>query len=196
MGESRGGRRGGAALATSPLLTNHEHLFVETPEGNLSAGGLLVGSCVFVDRMRHRLRGRSEAKGVPALRQLRPRPSLDRIVGGVARHFGCDAERWSPGRRSDDAARALAAYLARSCFGYRAAAVAQRLGYRGPSSVSHAVRRIERAPGRLRKLAAELEAKLRCGLFTIQAATPISPQAATPILPKNPGGQTFPYEAY
>jgi len=34
--------------------------------------------------------------------------------------------------RSDDAARALAAYLGRSRFGYRATAVPERLGYRGP----------------------------------------------------------------
>ncbi len=38
--------------------------------------------------------------------------------------------------------------------------LSQRLGYRGPSSVSHAVRRTEKAPDELRKIADKLEAKL------------------------------------
>jgi chromosomal replication initiation ATPase DnaA len=50
--------------------------------------------------------------------------------------------------------------LARCRFGYSATAIAERLGYRGPSSVSHSVRRIEKAPDKLRKIADKLEAKL------------------------------------
>ena len=43
---------------------------------------------------------------------------------------------------------------------YRATAVAERLGYRGPSSVSHAPRRIENGSAALRAVAAKLEVKL------------------------------------
>jgi hypothetical protein len=64
-----------------------------------------------------------------------------------------------PGVR-DDEARALAAHLRRVRFGYRATAVAEHLGYGGPSSVSHAVRRIGEAPERLRAIAARLDGKL------------------------------------
>ena len=83
---------------------------------------------------------------------------MDRIVSAVAEHLGCDVARWVRGRRSDDEARALAAYLGRVRLGYSATAVAERLGCRGPSSVSHAVRR--EAPERLRAIAATLEGKL------------------------------------
>ncbi len=62
--------------------------------------------------------------------------------------------------------------MGRVRFGYSATAVAERLGYRGPSGVSHAVRR--EAPERLRAIAATLEGKLIGCLFTIQALTPIA----------------------
>ena len=119
-----------------------------------------MGSQAFVERIGDLLRDRSQTEGLPELKRLRSRPSLDRILGEVAQHFGCEAECWSPGRRSDDAARALAAYLARARFGYSATAIAKRLGYRGPSSVSHAVRRVEKGSDVLRKAAAQLEEKL------------------------------------
>ncbi len=125
-----------------------------------AVGGLLLGSEAFVDRIRHLLRDRSEAEGVPELKRLRSRPSLDQILAEVATYFDCPEECWSPGRRSDEAARAMAAYLARCRFGYSATAVADRLGYRGPSSVSHAVRRIEKSTAALKAVAADLEAKL------------------------------------
>ena len=88
------------------------------------------------------------------------RPPLERIVAAVTGHFGCDAASWAAGRRSADAARAVAAYLARSSFGYSATEVAGALGYRGPSSVSHAVRRIEEGSKTLRSAVRELEARL------------------------------------
>jgi REP element-mobilizing transposase RayT len=125
-----------------------------------TVAGVLVGSEAFVERMRHLLGARSEAKGVPELKRLRLRPSLERIVTEAASRFGCDAERWSPGRRSDDAGRALAAYVARRRFGYSATEIAEHLGYRGPSSVSHAVRRVEQGPEALRAAAIELETRL------------------------------------
>ena len=39
----------------------------------------------------------------------------------------------------------MAAYLARRCFGYAAMEIAVALGYTDPSSVTHAVRRVEQA---------------------------------------------------
>jgi putative transposase len=125
-----------------------------------AVGGLLVGSQAFTARIGDLLRERHELPGVPELKRLRSRPALDRIVAEVARHFGCDVACWSPGRRSDDATRAVAAYLARCRFGYSATAVAARLGYRGPSSVSHAVRRVEKGPASLQRVAVRLEKEL------------------------------------
>lgn len=65
-----------------------------------AVGGLLLGSQAFVDRIRDLLRGRSEAEDVPELKRLRSRPSLDRILGEVARYFDCKQQCWSAGRRS------------------------------------------------------------------------------------------------
>ena len=78
----------------------------------------------------------------------------------MARDFGCHAADWSRGTRYDDASRAVAAYLARRRFGYRASIVAAALGYRGPSGVSHAIKRIEHASQDLQKKTARIERAL------------------------------------
>jgi REP element-mobilizing transposase RayT len=125
-----------------------------------AVGGLLVGSRAFVERIGRLLGDRPAESALPQLKRLRTRPSLDQIIDLVARHFGCDAADWSHGRRTDDASRAVAACLARRSFGYSATAVAEALGYGGPSSVSHALRRIEAGPEELRTLVRTLETKL------------------------------------
>ncbi len=66
-------------------------------------------------------------------------------MSAVAEHYGCAADEWSSGRRSDGIARAVAAYLARRRFGYPMAAIAEALGYRGHGSVGTAVSRVETA---------------------------------------------------
>jgi len=126
-----------------------------------AVGGLLVGSAKFVARIQGLLKGRPADHALVDLKRLRARPTIERIVEVVCGHFDCDPAQWSQGTRSDDAARALAAYLARRRCGYPATAVAEVLGYRGPSGVSHAVRRIEAGPESLRTLAAELERTLQ-----------------------------------
>jgi chromosomal replication initiation ATPase DnaA len=88
------------------------------------------------------------------------------IIAAVGERFGRDGG-WSAGRRSDDAGRAVAAYLARRRFGYSATAVAAALGYRAPSSVSHAVARVESAGSRLQATADELAESLRYSLFKL-----------------------------
>lgn len=125
-----------------------------------AAGGLLLGSPRFVDRIRQMLSGRSPEKALPELKQLRPCPSLEHILGAVARYFRCRVADWKSGSRTDDASRAMAAYLARVCFGYSATSIAAALGYNGPSSVSHAVRRIQNGPKTLLQTAAELEKQI------------------------------------
>lgn len=125
-----------------------------------AVGGMLVGSESFVDRIKRLLGDSPEDQGLPELRQLRGRPSLDRIIEAVSAHFGADGRNWACGRRSDDNGRAAAAFMARARFGYAATAVAGALGYRGPSSVSHAVRRIERGGEALREILKAIEAEL------------------------------------
>ncbi len=71
------------------------------------------------------------------------------------------------GRRSDDASRAAAAYLARRRFGYPAKSVAAALGYRDASGVSHAIKRIEAGTDDLRRSLARLERSLDYSLFKI-----------------------------
>jgi putative transposase len=124
-------------------------------------GGLLVGSEQFVTRMRGLLRDRPEDDALPQLAPLKTRPGLDEIAATVAAHFGRDARLWQPGRRVDDASRAVAAYLARRDFGYTAAAVAAALGYRGHGGVHNAVTRVETGTAKLKKTVETLSRQLR-----------------------------------
>ena len=123
-------------------------------------GDLIVGSEAFVERVRRLLGDRPSDRDVLQLEQLRPRPSMERIIAVVAEQFGCPQSRWRPGSRNNDASRAVAAYLARRKYGYPATAVAGALGYRRHSSVGTAVRRIEASGEELKKTLAALERKL------------------------------------
>lgn len=122
--------------------------------------GVVLGSERFVSRVRRLLARRADDRGVPTLRRLRSRPSMKRITRSVSARFGMDASAWVPGRREDSLGRAAAAYLARCRFGYSATAVADALGYAGPSSVSQAIRRIAAASSRLAKALREIEEQL------------------------------------
>jgi len=122
--------------------------------------GMLLGSDAFIARIRDLLEDRSPDKSIPQLKQIRARPSLKKIVAVVGEHFGQETQSWSPGRRSDDAGRAVAAYLARRRFGYPAREVAEALGYRSASSIPRAVTRIESGNQRLRRTVKKLERSL------------------------------------
>ena len=121
---------------------------VESPLAD-AAHGLILGSEQFVTKIQSLLAGRPRDPGVPELDRLRGRPQLAQIVKTVLSEFGDPDRSWSVGSRADDASRAIVAYLARRCYGYPAHAVAASLGYAHPSSVSHAIRRIESASGTL-----------------------------------------------
>jgi len=119
--------------------------------------GLIVGSDAFADQVRRLLTGRSRDQSLPALEALRARPSLATIVQRVANEFGADAKQWSASRRHDDAPRAVAAYLARRRYGYRAVEVAKALGYASHGGVVAAIKRIEAASPKLKKTLKKLE---------------------------------------
>ncbi len=121
-----------------------------------ATGGLLLGSEKFLDRMRRLLDDRPGDPALPQLSPLRCRPSLDRIVAMVADHFGSDPSQWQPGRRVDDAGRAVAAHLARRHFGYAATEVAVALGYGSHGGVHNAVKRIESGSPALKKAVRKL----------------------------------------
>lgn len=122
--------------------------------------GVVLGSDKFVARVRRLLDDRPPDRSVPQQEQIRSRPSLEEIVRVVGEHFGQDTARWSPGRRSDDASRAVAAYLARRRFGYPAGTVAEALGYRSASSIPRAVTRVESGSQRLKRTVTKLEQSL------------------------------------
>ncbi len=104
---------------------------------------------------------RADDEALPQLDRLREKPSLERIVSLVSEAFAGSDVTWARGRRSDDAGRAMTAYLARRHFGYPAKLIAQVLGYTHSSSVSHAVRRIESGTAQLKTTARRLGRKLR-----------------------------------
>ena len=97
---------------------------------------------------------------MPELELLRPRPALETIVAAVAADFDVDSADWVPGHRSNQAARAVAAYLARRRFGYPATAVAAALGYRDHGGVGQATRRVEQGTPKLKRTVKSLEEKL------------------------------------
>ena len=123
-------------------------------------GGLVVGSDRFLARVKKILSRREKDGAVPQLKTLRDRPALERIATIVAKDSGVNRSAWGAGRRSDDLARATAAYLARRRFGYPAGAVAKAMGYASASSVSRAVQRIEHADAKERTTMKRLERKL------------------------------------
>ena len=122
--------------------------------------GLVVGGEGFVDRIRSMLGRREVDRPVPALEALRPRPSLEWILAAVAEVFGTHPAVWSPGRRSDEAWRAAAAFLARRRYAYRTREIAEALGYASHGGVAAAVKRIESADAGLGRTLRRLEARL------------------------------------
>ena len=153
FGPGNAGRRGYARFVHAAMDQPPWSPFAD------AAGGLLLGSSDFVDRMRKLLDERPPDKAMPQLTALRPRPSLAKIAAVVAAHFGDDQSCWTNGRRSDDAGRAVAACLGRR-FGYAATEVAQALGYRSHGSVRNALARVEAGGQVLRDLVAKLYRKL------------------------------------
>ena len=103
---------------------------------------------------------RKADRSVAELESLRPRPSLEQIATVVGRSFGTDPSRWQVGTRIDDASRAVAAFLARRKYGYRATEVAKILGYTSHGGVAMAVKRIESAGVALRRRVQQLQNSL------------------------------------
>jgi len=125
-----------------------------------AVGGRVVGTSPFVERVRSLIEDEPEDREVPQLKQVRKRPDLATIKGVVAVHFGVDARRWIAGRRSDDVARAVAAYLARCRYGYAATETAVALGYRDHSGGGRAVQRVEQGSEDLLRTVQRLERML------------------------------------
>ncbi len=96
----------------------------------------------FVEGIRAMLIGLPHDGAVPQLARLLQRPSLGDIATAVGKEFETELSRWRYGRRIDNGARAVAAFLAAECFRYSATATAAVFGYAGPSSVTHAIQRI------------------------------------------------------
>ncbi len=157
------GEFGATAAQARRAYTSFVRSAVEEPPDSpfsKAVGGLLLGSKKFTDRMRRQLAGHLPDTDIPQLEMVRPRPPLEIILKEVTHHFAHPTT-WLPGTRSNDAGRAVAAYLARRRFGYKATAVAKSLGYSSPSSVSHAVRRIENGSDELRKAVTKIHKKLQ-----------------------------------
>jgi len=117
---------------------------LDSPLAQALAGAVL-GSEAFLDRVRAFLSRHPDDSELPPLPRLRAAPSIEAISRAVADRFGSDATTWQPGRRSDDLARAAAAYLARELTREPLTAIAAALGYRRSSSVSMACQRVTRA---------------------------------------------------
>ncbi len=110
-----------------------------------AVAGVVLGSEAFVARVRALLASRPDDAEVPPLSRLRAAPRIEAICRAVAERFGSDATAWRPGRRADDLARAVAAYLARRLTREPLRAIAAALGYRRASSAAAACLRVERA---------------------------------------------------
>jgi hypothetical protein len=126
-------------------------------------GGVVVGSETFIARVRAMLSDRENDPAVPELGGLASKPSLETIRETVAEEFGVEVTDWTKGRRSDDVSRAVAAYLARRCFGYRSKDVAAALGYSSAGGVGQAIGRVDAARSRIGRIVQELARRLANG---------------------------------
>ena len=116
-----------------------------------------------MSRVRRLVDQRPVDLAVPQLERVRARPSLAEIKQAVGEEFGIRPDRWGRGRRSDDASRAVAAYLGRCHFGYRAGEVAREMGYASASGVGQAVKRVEAGNPQLKKSIQRIKQKLTNG---------------------------------
>jgi REP element-mobilizing transposase RayT len=107
--------------------------------------GLVLGSDAFVKKVRKLVGARGSHPEVPHLGRLVRAEDLAGLTGRLGRKLKADPSAWQPGSRSDDPARAKCAYVARRLTGARLADLAKALGYRNPSSVTVACRRVEKA---------------------------------------------------
>jgi REP element-mobilizing transposase RayT len=137
---------GDASSGRKAYKTFVEAGLASRPKSPLSEAvqGMILGSKAFVEKIRGLLGERPHDRELPALSRLRRRPALEEVIAKAAGQFGSDSSHWKYGRRCDDPARAVAAYVARRTTGLRGAEIAEALGYRNVSSVSVACRRIER----------------------------------------------------
>jgi len=122
--------------------------------------GLILGGETFVEKIRQMLTNRQDDSSLPAVKALRPRPTLARILEAVAEEFDADVKQWTPGRRADDISRAAAAYLARRRYGYRVREIAEALGYGSSGGVVMAVKRIEQASPRVQATVRKLDNRI------------------------------------
>jgi len=105
--------------------------------------GMVIGSEEFVEQVKQKLAIKSRQMNVPQSEAFIIRPSLEVVLTTVAKEYGANRTAWAPGRRSQDASRSLAAYLARHVYGYSGKIVADAMGYRDGGGVTHAVRQVE-----------------------------------------------------
>ena len=119
--------------------------------------GLIVGSEAFVDKMRRVLDEPSDP-AVPQLLKLRSQPSLERIISTTADVFKADEAQWSPGRRANDASRAVAAYIARRLCRHRHCRSPGVCQGRRPT-----IRRVEGSRNHLAKVLRKIERRIASG---------------------------------
>jgi len=98
---------------------------------------------------------------------------------------------WPVGCRDDDASRAIAAYPARRRSGYSATSVAKALGYAHPSSVRHAMSRIDAGSAKLKQTVKRLERRLKrhSNRLSIHGSGSDPIASLTPLPPGDPGGR-------
>jgi putative transposase len=125
-----------------------------------AAGGLVLGSEAFIDRIRNMLSRRGKDPAIRELRYLRARPTLEDIIHITSRQMDTRPEQWRPGCRCDNAGRAIVAFVSRCWYGYSCTEIAAALGYTSISSVSRSVRYVEANLSRFRKTLRSLEEKM------------------------------------
>ncbi len=101
---------------------------------------------------------RAEDAEVPALRLLKRPADMGAVATAVTGRMGGDPANWQPGRRCDDISRAVAAYVARQATSHTSGQIAEALGYRNPSSISVACRRVEQSIKRNESFARQAQA--------------------------------------
>ena len=139
---------------------------LENPGKRLTAG-LILGGTDFVSWVKETfLSGREDEKGIPQLRELKPRVPPGTILQAVCREFGCTEEQVLTRGRKKNKAREIAIHLARDLTGLSCKELGMYFDGVSGALISIMHNRILGEATRNKKLTGRLE-KIKKAIFNI-----------------------------
>ena len=121
-------------------------------------GGSLLGSKGFVEWVRSTfLSGKKTDREIPQLKELRPRPEVEKIIEEVAKHFKVTAESILARDRKRNAERGVAIYLSRELSGLSGQALGRHFGGVSGANITMRFNKVSRSLKNDKKLAKHIK---------------------------------------